>query len=75
MEPYRNLNGNSGVESFTIADDSITIRFRDGPTYVYTYDRPGRSHVERMKTLAREGRGLSAYISQHVGDRFARRTP
>lgn len=75
MESYPNLSGNSGVEAFEIHDDSIVVRFSGGPTYVYDYVRPGRLHVEHMKRLARDGRGLSTYISQHVRGAFARKAP
>jgi hypothetical protein len=75
VEPYRNLSGNSGIEAFEVHDRSIIVRFTSGPAYVYDYDRPGGAHVERMKGLAREGRGLSTYISQHVRDAFASKAP
>lgn len=71
MERYRNLSGNSGVAAYAIGPDRIEVRFRDGPTYTYTYARPGRELVERMKALARAGRGLSTYISTVVKDRYA----
>jgi hypothetical protein len=44
-------------------------------TYVYDYSRPGHTHVERTKNLARTGSGLGTYISQHVRDAYAERLP
>jgi len=44
-----------------------------GEVNLYSHDCPGRLHVGRMKVLARDGRGLSTYISRHVGNRFAAR--
>lgn len=67
MRPYRNLGGNSGVVQWDEGPDSISVRFRSGDVYVYSYESAGRRHVEAMKRLARLGRGLSAYISQHLG--------
>jgi len=67
MRPYRNLGGNSGVVEYDEGPDSISVRFRSGDVYVYNYESVGRRHVEEMKRLARLGRGLSAYISQHLG--------
>ncbi|SAK48174.1 hypothetical protein AWB79_01259 [Caballeronia hypogeia] len=64
MQPYRNLAGNSGVESFDILRDGIKVRFVSGGTYLYDYRVTGRTRVEAMKQLARAGRGLSTYISQ-----------
>jgi len=67
MRPYRNLGGNSGVVEWDEGPDSISVRFRSGDVYVYSYESAGRRHVEEMKRLAHLGRGLSAYISQHLG--------
>ena len=67
MRPYRNLGGNSGVVEWEEGPDSISVRFRSGDVYVYSYESAGRRHVEEMKRLAHVGRGLSAYISQHLG--------
>jgi hypothetical protein len=75
MEPYQNLSGNSGVESYECAADWIKVRFQRGPTYVYDHTTPGQLHVERMKELARAGRGLSTYISQNVRRGYARTEP
>lgn len=69
MIRYLNLSGNSGVESYAEYDDALHVRFRDNPTvYVYSHRHPGKAHVDAMKRLAREGKGLSAYISQYVRD-------
>ena len=67
MRPYRNLGGNSGVVEWDEGPDWISVRFRSGDVYVYNYESAGRRHVEAMKELAASGRGLSAYISQHLG--------
>jgi hypothetical protein len=75
MERYQNLSGDSGVQSYECGPDSIKVRFRDGPTYVYDDVRPGSQHVGRMKELARAGRGLSTYISQHIRTDYARVEP
>jgi len=71
MERYKNLNGDSGVVAYALGRDYIEVRFRDGPVYTYTYEQPGREDVERMKILAKAGRGLSTYISTVVKDRYA----
>ena len=66
MRPYLNLGGNSGVVEYDYGPDSIRVRFRGGDVYEYNYESVGRRHVEAMKRLARRGKGLSAYISQHL---------
>lgn len=71
MQGYRNLDGDSGVTAYQIKDNAIAVQFRSGEVYEYTYASAGRGNVERMKQLARAGRGLSTFISQHVHDRYA----
>lgn len=75
MTSYKNLNGNSNVESYEIAEDSITVRFKSGGirNYLYTYQRPGVAVVDRMKALAEQGHGLNSYISSIVKSRFAQK--
>lgn len=70
MITYQNLSGQSGVESYDIGDDYIKILFQGGETYLYSYDHPGKEHVEHMKELAAQGQGLSTYIAQHVKDEY-----
>jgi hypothetical protein len=70
---YRNLSGHSGVVAYAVLPDGLAVQFLDGMVYLYTHDCPGRRHVARMKALAREGRGLSTYVSRHVGNRFSAR--
>lgn len=70
MERYKDLSGQSGVESFEIAERSIRVRFKTGQIYLYSYERPGRLQTEKMKRLAKRGRGLSTYISREVRDKY-----
>jgi hypothetical protein len=74
LTPYGNLSGNSGVIAFGIKEDSIRVLFHHSDeVYVYDGDKPGLRHVEQMKKRARSGKGLSAYISQHVRDNYSNR--
>lgn len=75
MKRYGNHSGNSGVAFFDDGPNFIKVQFRESDDVVYVYDHvvPGAADVERMKALAAEGRGLSTYISQHVGDRYRRK--
>jgi hypothetical protein len=70
MPRYKNLSGHSGVIAFEITPDSITLTFVNGDRYVYTAARPGRAAVDRMTALAKAGRGLSTFVSQHVRDNY-----
>ena len=71
MQLYKNLGGNSGVSAYAISDDSITVQFNDGGTYLYNYNKPGAQSVERMKQLAISGRGLNSFISTSVKKNYA----
>lgn len=73
MQRYKNLNGNSGVAAYLLNEDAIIVEFVDGGLYLYNHEAPGRQHVEQMKRLAEEGRGLSTYIATHVRSRYAHR--
>lgn len=73
MQPYLRLAGDSGVVAYDIKPRSIDVEFVDGMVYTYSWTSTGRERVERMKLLARAGRGLSTYISQHVREAYASR--
>lgn len=72
MQPYSNRSGRSGVTHYEIGPDFIRVRFGTPTIYVYDYTIPGKDAVEHMKELARAGRGLSTYISQHIRERYVR---
>jgi hypothetical protein len=66
MERYSNLSGNSPITNYEIDETNITVWFKGGKSYTYSYSRAGRAHIEQMKILARSGSGLSAYITRNV---------
>jgi len=71
MKRYRNRGGNSGVKSYDMGDTFIKVTFADGEIYLYDYSNPGKNHVEKMKILARAGKGLSTYISRYVKENYS----
>lgn len=71
MQQYQNRSGNSGVVAFDTGPDFIQVQFVGGETYLYTYASTGADVVERMKTLAQQGLGLSTFISQTVKTAYA----
>ena len=73
MHRYRNTSGESGVVAYDIDQDSITIQFNGGDRYLYTERSAGAENIARMQELAREGRGLSTFVSQHIRSRYARK--
>ncbi len=71
MDKYTNLSGKSGVVFFSICANAIIVKFKgESEKYFYTYKKPGKIHVERMKELAVAGKGLSSYISRFVGKNY-----
>ncbi|MFC4159006.1 hypothetical protein [Chitinimonas lacunae] len=66
MERYKNLSGNSGVLEYDMGPESITVQFRNGVYYAYTYRSAGPSKVEQMKKLAVAGKGLASYIGRYA---------
>ena len=61
---YRNIDGDSNVESYEIGADYIAVKFYNTvKIYVYSYNKAGIKHVERMKELAVSGNGLNSYIN------------
>ena len=73
MHRYRNNSGESGVVAYDIGQDSITIQFTGGDRYLYTERSAGADNIAKMQELAREGRGLSTFVSQHIRSRYARK--
>ena len=73
MQRYGNQSRESGVVAYDIDADRIVVQFRNGDRYLYTEDSAGAANIATMQALARAGRGLSSFISQHVHDRYARK--
>ena len=71
MQRYPDKSGRSGIEAFEVGKNYIIVEYKDGDRYLYSYEEPGKTDVEAMKELAREGIGLATYISQYVGKRYA----
>ncbi|MCK9183133.1 MAG: hypothetical protein M0P13_09695 [Fibrobacteraceae bacterium] len=74
MQRYKNLNGDSNISSFELGNDSITIQFKEGSIYVYTYESAGMSNVETMKQFAQSGSGLNSFIMRNARNLYARKT-
>ena len=73
VERYRNLSGNAGVRAFELGPAHIIVQFEDGSTYLYNEVAPGARDVETMRSLARQGQGLTTFINTHVRERYARK--
>jgi hypothetical protein len=71
MPAYASRSGNSGIVSYEIIADSITVEFKGGCKYVYDANKPGTAIVSKMKELAQAGQGLNSYISSVVKKNFS----
>ena len=71
MEQYKNLSRESGVVAYEIGRGSIIVKFINGEKYLYTDKSAGAQNIALMQKLAKDGMGLSTFISQHVHDRYA----
>ena len=63
----------TGVVAYHIDDNSITVQLQDGSFYLYDDKKPGSDHVNKMKSLAKTGIGLSTYISKFVKESYKRK--
>jgi hypothetical protein len=73
MQRYKNLNGESGAVAYDIGANSITVQFRGGDCYLYTFDSAGAANIAEMQRLARAGRGLCTFISQVIRNQYERK--
>jgi hypothetical protein len=62
---YLNRGCDSGIRSYEIGPDWISVRFSDGAEYRYTAARIGAQHLAEMHRLAAAGQGLNSYINRH----------
>lgn len=70
MQKYSHDDHETGVVSYSLSKNGITVLFQEGWYYLYDDVKPGADHVKNMKELAIQGSGLSTYISQHVRDNY-----
>jgi len=67
MPIYKDIDGDSGVNSYEYGDDCITVWFNGtSRSYTYSYASAGSHHIEEMKRLADIGDGLNAYINYNA---------
>ena len=73
MIPYGNRSGKSGVTAYQCDTGSITVKFINGDTYLYTVASAGAVNINKMQLLAGQGEGLSTYISTSVKNKYERK--
>ena len=73
MQHYRNIGGNSNVNSYAIGDTYLDVLFYGTPrVYRYSYKSAGVENVENMKVLAEQGYGLNSFINRYVKYKYER---
>ena len=70
MHRYSEDGHDTGVSAYTFDDHSITVLFNEGWYYLYDEEKPGSRHIRKMKELAKQGSGLSTYISRYVRENY-----
>jgi hypothetical protein len=74
--PYKSRNPNAGVLNYEIVDDAIILEFSNHKfRYLYNAMAPGETHVDAMKRLALQGKGLTTYVNQNVRENYAAKLP
>ena len=65
MKKYTNDTRKSPITHYEIGEEFIRVKFRKA---LIEYDNQTHSkiHVDKMKTLAKSGEGLSRYITKNV---------
>jgi len=67
MKTYENLDEDYSITHYQITSYNIIVWFRYRKAYSYSYTgKAGKYHVDKMKQLAKEGKGLNAYIQENV---------
>lgn len=64
---------NSGILAYAEGKDYIILQFKTGERYRYDSHKPGRKHVNEMKSRARRTSGLTTYVNQHVRANYAKK--
>ena len=71
MRLYKDIHGDSNIESYETGADYIWVKFKAGYTYLYNYAHTGIEHIEQMKILAANGDGLNTFINKYVTKSYA----
>lgn len=64
MEKYINETGESTITHYEIGEDFIFIKYKKD-LVEYNLTNASKEQIEKMKELARKGKGLSRFISKY----------
>lgn len=63
MIKYKNLSGNSNVDSYEYTTESFTVMFKEGIHYLYSTLKNSLNEIQKMQQLADKGMGLGAMLA------------
>ncbi len=67
MKEYKNLDEDYSISHYQITSYNIIVWFRNRKAYSYSNSGgAGKFHVDKMKQLAKKGKGLNDYIQKNV---------
>lgn len=74
MKNYKDINNDSGIESYEYGDDWIAVKFKSGKTFKYEARNIGSGNLSAMKSKADAGDGLHSFINKNktVKDGYSR---
>jgi hypothetical protein len=73
LEKYKDLSGRGGVTGYKIFHEGIIVQFQNRDIYLYDYIKPGKYYIDQMKTLAKNGKGLTTYINQNIRENYRKK--
>ena len=73
MQPYKNSGNLSWISAFEIGEDYIKVQFIDGVVHLYTNGSVGTEHLQKMKELAMQGKGLNNYIDKQARNSYVKK--
>jgi len=63
MTKYKNLSGESNVDSFEYTPESFTVMFMDGSYYEYSTTKNSLGEIQKMQSYAEAGIGLGTMLA------------
>lgn len=63
MIKYKNLSGNSTVDSYEYTETDFTVLFNDGMHYLYSTQQNDLAEIQEMQHLADAGAGLGTMLA------------
>ncbi len=63
MTKYKNLSGQSSVDSYEYTTISFTVKFKDQMYYLYSTNKNSLGEIQKMQSKADAGIGLGTMLA------------